>query len=235
MTPFHRYTVCAIASAVLLSGCFFRTTSPGVAQSDLSSASLRRYPADDGTGPPPDLQNLTRGLTPRQAGRLMTIANNVRPKSSQEFHQRGLQYFLLGENGVPSAYRLAIEDFTEALLLNPALLGPHSNRARAYLRIGAVEAALADFERAVDLDAENPELRIRQASVLTIAGRDAEAVLAYDMAYALGSIDSVFNRAKAHLRLGQRALALRDFAIVAEESRTPKVARAAMAHLQGIP
>lgn len=163
----------------------------------------------------------------------MTIANNVRPREAEEFHQRGLQYFLLGENGATSAYHLAILDFTKALLLEPNLLGPYSNRARAYLRIGDTEAALADFERAIDLDAENPELRIRQANVLTTAGRDAEAVLAYDMAYALGSVDSVFNRANAHLRLGQRALALRDFAIVVEESRTPKVARAAVAHLQG--
>ncbi len=55
--------------------------------------------------------------------------------------------------------QLAIEDFDEAIRLDPQYALAYFNRGLAYNAIGDVARANADFDRAADLGADLEELR----------------------------------------------------------------------------
>lgn len=171
---------------------------------------------------------------PQQAMLLKQIGGSLREESAQAYHDRGVMYLLLGEDGVTEAYRLAVADFSKALKFDSSLIGAYNNRAMAYSRLGELERALEDFDGAIKLDPNNAGLSMRKASLLAKLGRDGEAIEVYSKAFELGDVDALFNRGNAYLRLGRNSLARRDFQTVIAKSKNPQVVEAAEGNLEAI-
>lgn len=82
-------------------------------------------------------------------------------------------------------YRTAYLEYTRAIEATPdnhILLG---NRCQTYLKVGRIEAALTDAERAVSLAPEWAKGQYRLGTCLQQSERHAEAVVAFERAYAL--------------------------------------------------
>jgi tetratricopeptide (TPR) repeat protein len=82
-------------------------------------------------------------------------------------------------------YRTAYLEYTRAIEATPdnhLLLG---NRCQAYLKVNRVDAALADAERVVALAPDWAKGHYRHGTCLQLSERHAEAVVAFERAYAL--------------------------------------------------
>ena len=71
----------------------------------------------------------------------------------------------------------AIEDFTQAMILQPHQSAVHAHRGWAYLVSGAAQLALDDFEKAVQDDASNGDAYYGRGSALVALGKYQEAVV----------------------------------------------------------
>ncbi len=129
-------------------------------------------------------------------------------------------YFLLGyvhQTDQPAAglnrMDAAIESYTAALALQPALISAYSNRANAYLRRdgpGDLEAALADLTQVIAALPEDATSRVNRGAAYLRRKRpgDLEAALAdLDRAVALAPemIEAYFNRGLARIRANDAA------------------------------
>jgi tetratricopeptide (TPR) repeat protein len=65
--------------------------------------------------------------------------------TAEDYHQQGV------EKGKRGKYKEAIEDFTQALCINPNYAAAYKYRGLAYSRLGENLAASADFHKAADL------------------------------------------------------------------------------------
>ncbi len=74
-------------------------------------------------------------------------------KNATAYNGRGLTCNNLGK------YQQAIEDFNQALLLNPNYVDAYMNRGIAYVNLNQLENACTDFQKACELgDCENKRL-----------------------------------------------------------------------------
>ena len=69
----------------------------------------------------------------------------------------------------------AIEDFTQAMILEPHQPEVHAHRGWAYLVSGAAQLALDDFERAIQDDSSNGDAYYGRGSALVALGKYKEA------------------------------------------------------------
>lgn len=74
------------------------------------------------------------------------------PTNDRAFYLRGLIY---SEN--LNDYETGINDFTEAIRLNPRIAAPYFKRGNARYRIGDRERAIDDYNQAIDIDPNDPE------------------------------------------------------------------------------
>jgi tetratricopeptide (TPR) repeat protein len=129
-------------------------------------------------------------------------------------------YFLLGyvhqtDQSASGSNRMgaAIEAYTEALALQPALVSAHSNRASAYLRRdgpGDLDAAVADLTQVIAALPEDATSRVNRGAAYLRRKRpgDLEAALAdLDRAVALApmTVEAYFNRGLARIRANDAA------------------------------
>jgi tetratricopeptide (TPR) repeat protein len=71
----------------------------------------------------------------------------------------------------------AIEDFTQAMILQPHQSAVHTHRGWAYLVSGAAQLALDDFEKAIQDDTSNGDAYYGRGSALVALGKYKEAVV----------------------------------------------------------
>ena len=71
----------------------------------------------------------------------------------------------------------AIEDFTQAMILQPHQSEVHAHRGWAYLVSGAAQLALDDFEKAIQDDTSNGDAYYGRGSALVALGKYKEAVV----------------------------------------------------------
>lgn len=64
--------------------------------------------------------------------------------TAEDYHQQGLEKAKRGK------YKEAIEDFTQAVCINPNYAAAYKYRGLAYSRVGENSAAIADFQKAAD-------------------------------------------------------------------------------------
>ena len=125
----------------------------------------------------------------------LTALRESTPVTAQEFIRRGLARVGGGES------QRAMEDFNEAVRLEPALAWPYAVRARAHLEAHQMEAALADANKAVDLDPAEVQAHLVRGIVHLIR-RDGRAALpALDAAAKLKPSDPqiLARKAAAHV------------------------------------
>ncbi len=72
--------------------------------------------------------------------------------------------------------RRAMEQLEQAVRLHPELADAHFTLANLLGQAGRFEEAAASYRRVIEIDAKNSPARLGEATALTLAGRDAEAV-----------------------------------------------------------
>ena len=111
----------------------------------------------------------------------------------------------------------AIDAFTEVIRLKPDektnLTSAHFNRANARVLLGHFNAAIADYDKAIDLDDTLPDAYHNRGSAKAELGRFREAIADYDEAIRLQPNNPIFfeNRGTARNSLKHYKTAIRDF------------------------
>lgn len=160
-------------------------------------------PAGQGGEEPPLPSNLEEALRELQP---QPIAPPPR-RSAESYLDEGNVYFNVGQ------FALAIDRYTQAILLDPDLAAAYYNRANAYTRSGDFENALADYNRALELTPNDADALNNRGMLFLYRGSYAAAIADFDAALAIDPGDStvMVNRGLAYLYAGDAEAALRDF------------------------
>ena len=123
------------------------------------------------------------------------------------YNNRGITYRNIGQ------LNKALNDFNQAIVLNPRFAGAFYNRGLTYRNIGQLEKALNDFNQAIVLDPRfvvafnNRGLTYRDIGQLDKALNDFNQALALNPQYAV----AFNNRGATYKDMGQLEKALNDF------------------------
>jgi tetratricopeptide (TPR) repeat protein len=111
------------------------------------------------------------------------------------------------------AYDQAIQDFDEAIRLNPDFALAFTNRGNAYAAKGAYDRAIQDFDQAVRLKPDNALALYNRGNAYLRNGAYDRAIQDFDHAIQLapGSVEALVNRGMAFRRKGAYDRAIQDF------------------------
>ena len=120
----------------------------------------------------------------------------------------------------------AVDAYTKAIELNPALTEAYNNRGSVKDDLGQPAAALADFDQAIELDPILATAYFNRGNARRELGQPAAALADFDRAIALNPdyVTAYSNRGNAKSGLGQPAAALADFDRAIELAPTDAVA-----------
>jgi tetratricopeptide (TPR) repeat protein len=145
----------------------------------------------------------------------------------------GSAYYQKGE------YAAAANFFSDAIAQDPRSAAAWNNRAAARLRLGDVNGAIADYNKALELAGRDAEIYYNRGNALVAAGRHQDAITDYTRALGINRNFSkaMFNRGTAYARLGQQDVAQSDWsrAIALEPDPSTKSAMRRRAGLDGAP
>ncbi|HUR97774.1 MAG TPA: tetratricopeptide repeat protein [Pyrinomonadaceae bacterium] len=132
-------------------------------------------------------------------------AISLNPKS-EFLHGRARYYFIQGN------YDLAVKDYTDALVVDPANANAFGDRAVAYSRLGKNAEAIADIRKALALKGESALMRYTLAYLLYKTGQFAAAASEATRVIGLAPKwrDPYLVRANARVKLGEQAKAKAD-------------------------
>lgn len=138
-----------------------------------------------------------------------------------------------------SEYASAADAFSAAIAKNPRSAAAWNNRAAARLRLGDVNGAIADYNKAIELAPNDPEIYYNRGNALVAAGQYQEAIADYTRAIALNPTyaKAIYNRGTVYALLGQRDVAQADWsrAVALEPDPWMKAAMRRSAGLQPAP
>jgi tetratricopeptide (TPR) repeat protein len=125
---------------------------------------------------------------------------------SVAFAKRGLAFAWKSE------HERAIQDYDQAIRLNPANASALTNRGIAYTQTGQHDRAIADFDQAIRLQPSNPQHFNNRGFAYARKGQDERAIQDYDQAIRLNpsAAFTLNNRASAFYRLSRYEHAIVD-------------------------
>ncbi|WBL37316.1 tetratricopeptide repeat protein [Tepidiforma flava] len=128
-------------------------------------------------------------------------------RSAESYLDEGNVYFNVGQ------FALAIDRYTQAILLDPELTAAYYNRANAYTRSGDYDRALADYNKALELLPNDADALNNRGMLFLYRGNSSAAIADFDAALAIdpGDTTVMVNRGLARLHGGDAAGALQDF------------------------
>lgn len=132
-------------------------------------------------------------------------------------------------------YLAAADAFTDDIRLHPRSAAAWNNRAVARVRLGDLNGAVRDYNRAIELSPSDPELYLNRGNALVAAGQYAEAIQDFDRAVTLAPTyaRAVFNRGTAYALAGQPEAARRDWQAAVQLEGDP-YAKSAMRRSAGL-
>lgn len=132
-------------------------------------------------------------------------------------------------------YLAAADAFTDEIRLHPRSPAAWNNRAVARVRLGDLNGALRDYNRAIELAPSDADLYFNRGNALVAAGQYPEAIQDFDRAITLMPIHSraVFNRGSAYALGGQADAARRDWQAAVQLEGDPYT-RSAMRRSAGL-
>ena len=121
------------------------------------------------------------------------------------------------------SYLSAADAFTEEIRRHPRSAAAWNNRAVARVRLGDLNGAIRDYNRAVELAPSDAEIYFNRGNALVAAGQYREAILDYDRAVGLMPTyaRAVFNRGTAYSLGGHPDAARRDWLAAIELEPDP--------------
>jgi len=123
------------------------------------------------------------------------------------FYTRGYAYAELNK------YEQAIEDFSKAIELNPALAVAYYDRGNAYADLNKYERAIKDYEKAIELNPDFAEAYNNRGNAYMELNKYEQAIKDYDKAIELNPNEAVayYNRGVAYANLNEHERAIEDF------------------------
>jgi tetratricopeptide (TPR) repeat protein len=102
-------------------------------------------------------------------------------------------------------YLFAADAFTEDIREHPRSAIAWNNRAVTRVRLGDLNGAIRDYNRAIELSPDDPEIYFNRANALVSAGLYDEAIVDYDRAIQLNPFyaRAIFNRGSAYALAGK--------------------------------
>ena len=130
----------------------------------------------------------------------------------------------------PAEGQIAIEDFDEAIRINPKDAVAYFNRGNAYHSLNKKKRAIEDFDKAIRLNPNFAEAYHNQGTTYRDLGQFERAIEDYDQAINLNPKDTVAynNRGNAYKLQGKKAEAMADFEkciTLTDNPRWVKIAR----------
>ena len=128
-------------------------------------------------------------------------------RAAESYLEEGNVYFNVGQ------YGLAIERYTRAIEIDPALTAGYYNRANARSRAGQADGALADYDQALALQPADTDA-LNNRGMLHLYRADYEAAITdftAALGHAPGDTTVLVNRGLAALQGGDPEAALKDF------------------------
>jgi tetratricopeptide (TPR) repeat protein len=110
-------------------------------------------------------------------------------------------------------YLAAADAFTEEIQRNPRSAAAWNDRAVARVRLGDLNGALRDYNRAIELTPDDAEIYFNRGNALVAAGQYADALADFNRAIELSptSARALFNRGTTYALAGQPDAARRDW------------------------
>lgn len=132
----------------------------------------------------------------------------LQAKSPQELFNEGVEELKTGES------QAAVDLFTELIMTEPGNAKVHKNRGVALMKLGKVDLAIQDFERALALNPDLPGLYSNLGAAWYYKQAYEKAVInyGYEIEREPESYVSYFNRALCRVLLNQPKLAMADIA-----------------------
>jgi tetratricopeptide (TPR) repeat protein len=160
----------------------------------------------------------------QEFGKAIEKARDNKEKAYAYF-DRGRYYFLFrprayvepSDKDIPDALELTLQDFSQAIALDPTEPSYFHNRANCYLGIGKHDLAIADFTAGIQLDPNNAGLFSGRGQVYERLRKPELAVADLSRAIELEGPDDLFAgldfmmRANLYEELGKLDLAVRDW------------------------
>lgn len=110
-------------------------------------------------------------------------------------------------------YLFAADAFSEEIRRNPRSAGAWNDRAVARVRLGDLNGAIQDYNRAVELAPMDAEIYFNRGNALIAAGQYQDAIMDYNRAIQMnpGYARAIYNRGTASALAGQQDAARRDW------------------------
>lgn len=110
---------------------------------------------------------------------IISSGQETQENLARAFNQRGVAYFRMRQ------YRRAIEDYDEAIRLNPDFAIAFSNRGNAYALAGRYNRAIESYTEAIRLDSNYAEAFANRGNAYAGTGQHDRAIEDYNAAIRL--------------------------------------------------
>jgi len=133
--------------------------------------------------------------------------------------------------------QIAIEDYDEAIRLNPNDAEAYFNRGNAYYSLNKKKRAIEDYVKAISLNSQFADAYHNRGTTYCDLGQFEQAIEDYDQAIHLNPEDAVVynNRGNAYKLQGKKAEAIADFEkfiTLTDNPQWVKIARQQIEELQ---
>ena len=124
-----------------------------------------------------------------------------------EYYQSGVDFADMGD------YRRAIQEYDQAIALDPEFHGAYLNRGNIYLRFGDYQSAIRDYSRAIEIDPDAPGAYDNRGNAYAALGQYDRALRDHTQAI---EVDPRFaaaydNRGTTYMDIGEHEKAIRDY------------------------
>lgn len=129
------------------------------------------------------------------------------PYAHYNYETRGMAYHTQGN------YELAIDDYTQAIRIDPDYASAYANRGDAHRRMGKYQMAIDDYTHAVKIDPNHSRYYVERATGYFRLAKYHEAIEDCTTAIALNPDNyySYYRRARAHGHLKHYQMAIDDY------------------------
>ncbi|QIZ72449.1 tetratricopeptide repeat protein [Oxynema aestuarii] len=142
------------------------------------------------------------------------------PGNPQAYYNRGFERLDMGD------YRGAVEDYTEALELDPQQATAYNNRGLAHFHLGELDGAIADYSASLELNPNESVVYFNRGFAYFNRGDYEAAIADYNNALRLAPevTGAYFYRGEAYNQLGEHQRAIADYSEAIRLAPTDAVA-----------